>query len=352
MKKIVLCVSFILIFLLCGCGREIDDVAYVVAIGVDKADDSYEFTFAIGNPDSINGDDEDVLVFESAVSKDLFAAGDSVSSRIGQDVNFSHAELMVFSETVATEGVGRFLDSLTRNLNQRPKLIPAVAEGSAKDKLTHINSKFEGNPEKYLKKVFESRSSPVAMGVDIRGFLCRTKNSGVATALPMLNSEEDVSSTSMAVFHGEYLVGTLDDLLAYKLLSGAGESINYDGGESGSVHLAQRVPPKVYVDCGNTPEIDIIVNLDASVNTILSDITADELYLEVEEKLEDRFISFLNQTASVSADVLGFERYARRCFLTWVKWDAYDWFNRYGKAKFDVTVNLIPEKTGLAKGES
>ena len=55
--------------LLSGCGgEEIDDTAYVVAIGVDRSEgETYEFTFAIGNPGSINGDgggDTNVVITE------------------------------------------------------------------------------------------------------------------------------------------------------------------------------------------------------------------------------------------------------------------------------------------------
>ncbi|MBR2477042.1 MAG: hypothetical protein IKB50_02785 [Clostridia bacterium] len=342
------------ILMLCGCGgREIDDVAYVVAIGIDRMDGNYEFTFAIGNPDSINGEGEDPLVFESAVSGDIFTAGDEISARVGQEVNFSHAELLVFSKEIALGGVNTFLDELTRNLDQRPKLIPAVASGSAKETLQGVNSQFEGNPEKYLKKIFEYSASPVSTGIDSRDFLCRTKNINTGTALPKITSDDGTTATSMAVFYGDRMIGEFKDLSSYKLLSGMGEQMNCDVNGLGSMHLNQRVPPNIRVRCEDVPKIDITVILDASVNTRNPDISKDDLYLTAENVLRARMLELLEFTSiDAGVDILGFERYARKNFYTWDDWKEYEWCNRYGIAQFNLEVKLIPQKTGLVKGES
>lgn len=353
MKKLILISVVSAIIFLSGCGgREIDDVAYVVAIGVDRAEENYEFTFAIGNPDSINGDGEDVLVFESALSGDIFTAGDEVSARIGQDVNFSHAELLAFSEDVARGGVNMFLDALTRNLDQRPKLIPSVSSGNAKETLQNVNSQFEGNPEKYLKKIFEYSASPVSTGIDSRDFLCRTKNTNVGTALPKITSGENTTATSMAVFYGDRLVGGFSDLSSYKLLSGMGEAMNCDISGLGSLHLNQRITPKVSVECTDVPRIDITVMLDASVNTVSPGISKDAIYSAAEQILENRILELLRYTSSdIGIDIIGFERYARSNFITWDDWEEYEWQKHYSVAEFNVDVRLIPQKTGLVKGE-
>lgn len=355
MRRVILTVVLCLA-VLCGCGsgREIDDMAYVVAIGVDESQEGlYGFTFAIGNPDSINGGESDeLLIMEYQTGANIFTAGDAVSARIGQEINFSHAELLVFSDAVATQGVADFLDGLTRNLNQRPKLIPAVSESTAQEALESVNSKFEGNPEKYLKKIFESESSPVSTGIDIRTFLCRTKNAHTGTALPRVSIDDGIVVNAMSVFDGEYLVGTFDNVEAYKLFDGRPENISYDINGMGSVMLTQRVKPDISVICGEVPHIDITVYLDATVAAIGEGITKDNLYSAVEASIRERVTNLLNYSRDTGVDIFGFDRYGRKCFLIWSDWETYNWREMYKKAEFNLNVEIKPEKTGLIKGES
>ncbi len=363
MKKTLLITTIIFcLAILSGCGgSEIDDMAYVVAIGIDEeVSGGYEFTFAIGNPGSINGGggenagsgDSNVLIFESQSGSSIFAAGDAVSARIGQLINFSHAELLVFSESVAADGVEIFLDGLTRNLSQRPKLVPTVAATTAKETLEAINSQFEGNPEKYLKKVFESDSSPVSTDIDSRDFFCQVKSTDSGSAVPRISATDGISVGSMSVFDGDHLVGAFDDILAYKLLCGMAEDMSYDMGDMGSLILAQRANPKISVVCGDVPQIYITVTLDATVASIDDATAKDQLYSAVEEALESRLYNLLSYSSGdVGIDIFGFDKYGRGSFLTWEEWQEYNWREGYKNAVFNLDVVLKAEKTGLIKGE-
>ncbi len=360
MKKIITLFAVFACVLFTGCGREIDDMAYVIAIGVDGAENGlYEFTFAIGNPGSINGGGgedaggggDDALITESSISDNIFTAGDEVSARIGQEINFSHSELLVFSRSVAKEGVGGFLDSLTRNLSQRPKLVPAVAEGAAAEVLKGINSKFEGNPEKYLKKIFESRESIASADIDIRSFLCRTKNESIAAAVPCIRGGDTVSAASMSVFYGDRLAGELDDAVAYKLVSGRLKDISYSVGGMGAINLTQRIKPYITVSCRAEPVINITVFLDGTVASIGKGVKREGLYAEAEKSLKASFEKLLEQSKSMGADIFGFERYARGDFLIWEAWKSYNWKEKYKSSRFNVSVKISPEKTGLIRGD-
>lgn len=360
MKRLifVICVCAVI---LSGCGgKEIDDMAYVVAIGIDAAGDSaYDFTFAIGNPNSINGGggedagggDSNVLILETESGTSIFSAGDAVSARIGQEINFSHAELLVFSEEVASGGVDNFIDALTRNLNQRPKLIPAVAVTSAKETLESVDSKFEGNPEKYLKKLFESKDALILEAIDSRDFLCRTKNLDSGLAVPRINVGESINVGAMSVFVADKLAGAFDDVLSYKLLSGMGEDIAYDIENRGSLILNQRAKPTVSVVCGEVPKISITISLDAAVASLAPDVTKEDLRSAAEISLKGRIFDLLRYSfEDVGADIFGFDKYARANFLTWDKWKQYNWRERYKNAQFNLSVEIKPEKTGLITG--
>ncbi len=355
MKKVILVVCTCLI-MLTGCGgKEIDDMAYVVAIGIDNAEnEKYGFTFAIGNPGGINGGggegeggDSNVLIFETQIAESIFSAGDAVSAKVGQEINFSHAELLVFSKEVASGGVDSFIDALTRNLYQRPKLIPTVSVTSAKETLEGINSKFEGNPEKYLKKLFESKDALIFNAVDSRDFLCRTKNIDSGFAVPCISTDDSISVTAMSVFDAYGLNGAFDDIISYKVLNGIAENISYDT-EYGSLTLNQRVKPYVSVECSDVCRISINVILDAYVSTVKSNAEKTQLYLSAENMLKENAYKLLEFSAKdLGVDIFGFDKYARANFLTWEKWQNYNWREKYKNAVFSLNVHIRPEKTGL-----
>lgn len=360
MKKLI-CIICVCAVMLGGCGgKEIDDMAYVVAIGIDSSDGGgYDFTFAIGNPSSINGGggdeagggDSNVLIFETQKGESIFSAGDSVSARLGQEINFSHAELLVFSQSVAADGVNNFIDALTRNLNERPKLIPAVAVTTAKETLEGINSKFEGNPEKYLKKLFESKNALALTAIDSRDFLCRTKISDSGFAVPRISVDNSINIETMSVFDGDSLVGAFDDVLSYKLLNGSAEDVSYDIEGKGSLILNQRVKPTVSVACGDVPQISVTITLDATVASILPDAVKEDLYSAAGLSLKGRVFKLLEfSSKDLGVDIFGFDKYARGNFWVWDAWQKYNWRERYKNTEFNLSVKINPEKTGLITG--
>ena len=159
MKKIIVLIFVLQALLISGCGgKEIDDMAFVVAVGVDKGETGYDYTFAIGDPKSIGGGgkgaeggDSNVLVIKKQSGENIFSAGERVGNVIGQKVNFSHCELVVMSEQVAKEGIYKFADALMRHLNQRPKFVPAVCSLPADKTLESINSELSACRQERIK---------------------------------------------------------------------------------------------------------------------------------------------------------------------------------------------------------
>ena len=344
MKKILL-IAFCLT-LMTGCGREIDDMAYVVAIGVDRADDGYEFTFAIGNPGSINGGggedagggDSNVLILEKEGGENILSAGDAVSARIGQEVNFSHAELLVFSSEVAADGTERFFDSLTRNLSQRPKLVPAVSEGFASEVLSKINSEFEGNPD---------------VGINSREFLCRTENADAGSVMPLITvTDSGIEVGSLCVFKGDKLVSSIDDMLAYKMMRARIRDVYYDVGDRGTLILNRREKPKIEVNCDGDLNINVYVGLEGALAASSGD-DKNALMNMAQEQIRSRLYSLFEYSSKVlGVDIFEFDSWGRKCFPDWGSWEEYNWSEKYKTATFNVTVEIKSEKTGLLKGEN
>ncbi|MBE7013024.1 MAG: hypothetical protein E7416_03005, partial [Ruminococcaceae bacterium] len=267
-------------------------------------------------------------------------------------INFSHGELIVFSEAVASDGVEILLDAITRNLDQRPKLVPVVSSGEAREVVGAIKPEFEGNPEKYLKKIFESETSPVSANVDNRKLLSRIKNPDAGVIIPRVaKADGGIATDSVAVFKGGRLVSVAEDVYPCRLIQGTPGSISYDVANYGTLLLTNRSKPKISVKCGDTVDVDVNICLTATLQAMSDSTGQEHLIKTVSAELENRVQNLLLRSAAEwGVDMFAFERYAKSNFLTLQKWQNYNWQEKYKTARFNVGIDIVPEKTTLIRG--
>lgn len=359
MKKILVLILALQILFISGCGgKEIDDMAFVVAVGIDKGETGYDYTFAIGDPKSIGGGgkgaqggDSNVLVLKKQSGENIFSAGDAVGAGTGQKVNFSHCELVVMSDEIAKGGIYNFSDALMRHLNQRPKFVPAVCSSSAFETLKNIKSEFEGNPERHLKKILEDKSSPVSSEIDGIDFLCQTKNIHSGCAVPFVSAEDNITVNKMSVFKSGYLVGEFEDIYAYKLIMGNAKDITVDV-PGGSVIVNQRKKPKISVKSEEEPIINIQIPINCTLSSLWHGEDKNEVLQKAQKTLNGKVTALCELSSKeMGTDFFGFEQFVRKNFLTWEDFEKYNWSEKYKQAQFNVEVKIIPEKTGLIKGD-
>lgn len=353
MKKIIIIFTFIFCAtIITACGNEIDDTAYVIAIGADGSGGGYTFTFAIGNPSDINSAKGDgaPLIFETQTADDIFTAADKAGARLGKRVELSHAGLLVMGRNTAEKNAAELLGALSERLSQRPQLDVAVTGESAEQALYAINPTLEGNPEKYLKKIFESKETSVSAGVSGREFLCRTKIKSVGTAVPCIeNNGGGAEVNSLSVFSGNEYKGSVTDIEIYKILCGGAREMTFGVANRGTLALNSRAHPRIKAECGGKLKISVDIALDGAVASINDGIAKAELYGIAEAEIERRATELLRYSSrEVQTDFLHLDEAGRRCFLTIGGWEEYDWDGKYKTAEFDVSVKIFPEKALLS----
>ena len=170
-------------------------------------------------------------------------------------------------------------------------------------------------------------------------------------ARPILVAVDDsgISVSSVAIFQNGYMKSTLEDLMCYKLLCGKGGNFSYDADPEGTLFLNQRAKPVVKIFADEKLTIDIYVAIDSSIAVLKAD-NKEALRYVAAEQIRKRLINTLVESRDKGSDVFGFFKYGRSSFLTEEAWDAYNWRERYKTAQFNVTVEILPEKTGLLKG--
>ena len=165
MKLLKLISVIPMLLLLTSCvGEEPNDIAYITALGIDKADVGYMYTIQFANPKRISGgaseeggSGENIVENISVQAPTLYSCISNANSIVSKDFSMSHAKIIVVSEEVASEGLSYLNDTLARNNEVRPEVFIAVAE-NAQQYLEEVKPVIEVNPAKYYQLTYENKN--------------------------------------------------------------------------------------------------------------------------------------------------------------------------------------------------
>lgn len=118
MKKIILIV-ILLLTSACYDYKEINDMAIISAIGVDKEDDEYIITFELLN-DQVEKDSANITSYtKEGRGKTLTEAVENASDKLSKSPNYSHVKLMILSNSIVEDGLENIVDYFLRSTYYR-----------------------------------------------------------------------------------------------------------------------------------------------------------------------------------------------------------------------------------------
>lgn len=164
MKKLKLIILFsTLIFILTGCfaKSELEDLAYVIAIGLDKGtEDNILVSYQIAVPIKIAGEGSDggkgSTTIVTLETDSLYNSISRANTMISKEITLSHNKLIVISEELAQEGIHDLLNALVTNREVRPKTSILVYKGQAKEMLENLEPVLEKNPARYYELLLDA----------------------------------------------------------------------------------------------------------------------------------------------------------------------------------------------------
>lgn len=210
MKLIKLIPIFMIIGLLSGCfGNEPNDIAYAVALGLDKADESgnYKITIQFARPTQISGGASEeggkggaeIVENVCVEAPDIYSGMGLANHIVSKKFSLSHAKLVVFSKEVAEEGIENIVDTLIRSNEIRPDVYFAVSMEGAGKYLEAVKPVIELNPAKYYQLIYEKNNSEGVPKNTTENFYFKessnNKGSVMAIAGMMDNAKEQQSSS-------------------------------------------------------------------------------------------------------------------------------------------------------------
>ncbi|WP_053075695.1 MULTISPECIES: Ger(x)C family spore germination protein [Lysinibacillus] len=156
-------VSFILLLsvllLLGGCWnkRELNELAIVTAVGVDKSDEQFEISVQIVNPSQVASNKASgiqVPVFtHHAKGKSLFDAIRKLTALTPRKPYYAHAQIIIIGEEMAEEGMNSILDLFQRDPEGRSDFNFIVSHDSTAQEILSVLTPLEDVP---ASKMFKS----------------------------------------------------------------------------------------------------------------------------------------------------------------------------------------------------
>ncbi len=332
-------------FCVTGCydSSEIEENAYIIALGIDKGEsEDFKYTFQISNPLQSGGSmgaEEKAEENSSSSSEgnktvdnivveadDYFLAQDKLKQILSKDAKMSHLKLIVFSEEIASAGALEHSELLLHEREIRPGTNLCLAD-NASDYLFSVNPTLEESTVRYYELFFRNRDVPSAPVTELRDFVGRSINSSYDAVMPIVGKE---GLSGMGLFSDGIMKTTAsaEETFFYKLLCDDLKRVAIDYNDT-SYMVSTRKKPKVRTSITNDiPTADI----EVCIKTVPP---ADGNFIK---SLERRAETFLYKTSRSDCDILGIGRRFKVQFPTQKKWEAFDWSSKYKNCRFNIEI--------------
>ena len=392
LRFLIFCIISILIFSLSGCYsvQSIDDLAYVVALGIDLGkNNNLELTVQLTFPnsaDSSSSSGEAAPTIINSVECSSINSGISLlNSYVSKEINLSHCKVLIFSEAIASRGIGSEIYTLSNQVEIRPDCNVIISKSSAKQYITNSKPELENLVVKYyeltpysneytghitnatISNFFNALSANYGDPVAILGNgnkLSITPSNVtvnpeqefniVAGENPLVEYERKSENLGLAVFKQAKLVGELTafENLLHLILTNQFESsvISIDNPykENSAIDIALYFHKNTKINAklvNGSPYVKSTIYLNArllSVDKISESLTPEkieELELLMEAYLENAFLDYQYKTAKVfEADIDNVGKNLIKNFKNDNEWNNYNWPSNYKNTFFDVDV--------------
>lgn len=394
-----------------GCfgARETDEIAYVLAIGFDKSKaepGKTDVTYVLAIPRAMAGEaakSSDVWVAVTVTAESLAESRSMLNSVVARTPNLSHIKAVVVGESLAKQGLGDVIGPLTRTREYRGSIFVIVVNGGTAQEFFKKNKpKIDIVPSRYFETMLmTANETSYFQRSYLHEFYNRLKSSSAApfATLAAINPNDGLGKaaekpkppnnsdryeagniplaggdvkdgektthaefTGTAVFHGDKMAGTLNNLDTQMAAILSGEFIR------GLFNIADPFEPKkpvlVNLRLGKKPKLkaDIVdgkaylqadVFLEGEITTIGSGINYEiaEYRTLMEEQtsqmIKQSIIDMLRKTQAMKGDIIGFGYVARGNFSTYDEYKAIKWDELYSQAEITVNVETKIRRTGL-----
>ncbi len=227
MRTISLILAITLLLFQTGCwnSREINELAFVLSIALDKADIGFKVTAQIAKPElysktstgSAGSSEKDKPFWViSGNGKTIFEAVRNMADISPRRIFWSHIKVIIISEDLARKNVLEIFDFFSRNPELRLRTWVAVTQGEA-GKLLEIVPLMEKEPSQNIEKIIDKTNlSGKAYSIMLKNFLEEyldpyTDPVASRIVVTTVNARPTLKLQGASVFNNGTLVGWLNE---------------------------------------------------------------------------------------------------------------------------------------------
>ncbi|RKD30920.1 Ger(x)C family spore germination protein [Thermohalobacter berrensis] len=376
LHKIVL--IFLITVLLGGCWDkiEINERAFVFAIGIDKfkpknmngaEEKRYIITYAFPNVKTLadqGGDEKPRFVIRS-IGQNMFQVSDILTTRSNRTMFFGHTKVIIISEDVARDPIAfrEVIDGLERYHAIGRKVDVLISKETAK-KAIDIVPDFEPVTGSYLRGILTAKKRSARFTPTTLGDIGANMHGGGSILIPMVTpGETDLKVAGAAIIKNYRLIGWLGEKENRSVMFVKGEVEREDiTTKYKDITIAYSVEN---VESNKTAKVEdgkikvgIFVNIEGFIERYRfdakQDLLDDKILQEIEKSLQNTIAKEIKGTIrklqeEFSADVIGIEDY-----LSKFKPDIWEqvednWNEVFKDIIIDVEVDVKVRRIGMTR---
>ena len=385
---LILIIIFFISFSYSYKALNIENLAFVVALGIDTSDSKViKVTFQFVNPPSTSeSSNQYTEIFQDTVDcNSIPNAINIMNSYLARKIDLSHCRNIVFSEEIAKDGISNHIYTLMNDVQVRPTSNIIVTTCTANEYIKNSKPILETSITRYYDLFpnsghYTSYVSNASIGNFYNALVCNscepyTILGGVSSASEIgsqstVSSDSDIKSGSspisglrssenigMAAFKHDKLIGELDaiETVCFHILKNNINSfiVSVPSPKDSNTKIDLLITPngdtKIKVNIVNgSPYIKIDGAFNAKIYSMdenasyLNPSVLNSLSNTCNKYLEDILLNYLYKTSvEFKSDISCIGKYALSNFSTNSEFKNYNWVNNYVNSTFKVTVNTI-----------
>lgn len=234
-RNVIVCLFLVLLLTGCWGRRELNEIAVVAGMGVDKVGDQYLVTVQVFNPGEIattkGGSGKAPVSTYQVKAETIFTAVRRLTTMTPRKLYFAHLRIFIIGESVARDNIAPILDLASRDHEFRSDFYVVVTKKIEANKVLKIFTPLEKVPANYLFSMLQHSEKTWAplTTVKVDQLVSDIESKGkeaIITAVSLKGKAEegekkDITESigdktelfypNIGVFKGNRLVGWLDE---------------------------------------------------------------------------------------------------------------------------------------------
>lgn len=375
MKKLLL---LPLIFLMCGCWnyKELNNLAMITGIAIDKIDNDYHVTLLISNSKKQTNDSDKPQASTAAYEgsgKTMYEAISNASANISKEGYLGHLTILVLSEEIANYDMSNIIDFLFRYPQIRNEFQLILAKNSKASDVLKVTTPLESFPSLNVSENLKNtnRRQGIIYTVNFNEFIKMFVESGIEAVLPSVevignisegNKNENIEKiepstylrlSTIGIFRGDKLVAwsNKDESYGINILNDKVKNmyLTTTWGDGKIVSEVSSLKTKIKVIDNN--KILVNVKTTASIEELSSDVNLENIdnIKKIEENnkvlISDYITKAITLAKNNKTDIFGFGRSIYKKNPKYFKSIMDDWNEKYFP-NLNIEYNIEVKVTG------